>query len=308
VLPREAFSAASKKSKDAYKSDADFSKAKTTQLALSLCLHLTTGLPIFWGLGGSADSERGLLLKMLDRLPEKSRLVMDAYYFGFDFWNKLIDQGFSFVVRAGKNIELLNQLGLEGKVKCKGNLVFYWPKNAIDSGSDPIVLSMVEVLVGRKKMFLVTNELSLTDKQLAVLYSKRWGIEVFFRTVKQSFQRAKLYSRTPENAKQELQWTLLGVWIALTEASKHIPSDQRISPVKVLRLFSQLISRVSNVSNLKLSVSQELSQCVLEDETNRKSSKNSDDYPSKKKKPPTGDPNIKPIASELLNRAIQWLF
>jgi hypothetical protein len=101
---------------------------------------------------------------------------------------------------------------------------------------------------------------------------------------------------------------LLGVWIALTEASKHIPSDQRISPVKVLRLFSQLISRVSNVSKLKLSVSQELSQCVLEDETNRKSSKNSDDYPSKKKKPPTGDPNTKPIASELLNRAIQRLF
>lgn len=31
---------------------------------------------------------------------------MDAYYFGYDFWTKLIDGGFTFGVRAGKNIDL----------------------------------------------------------------------------------------------------------------------------------------------------------------------------------------------------------
>ena len=52
---------------------------------------------------------------MLDRLPANARLVMDAYYFGFDFWNHLIDSGVTFVVRAGKNIDLLDELSMQGK-------------------------------------------------------------------------------------------------------------------------------------------------------------------------------------------------
>jgi len=62
---------------------------------------------------------------MLDRLPANSHLVMDAYYFGVDFWNQLIAHGVKFVVRVGKNTALLDQLALQGKVKCRGNLVLY---------------------------------------------------------------------------------------------------------------------------------------------------------------------------------------
>ncbi|TVP96915.1 MAG: hypothetical protein EA381_16345 [Planctomycetaceae bacterium] len=92
------------------KKAADRAKAKTTQIAASVCLHLTTGLPMFWNLGGSADSERGMLLDMLKDLPPGSRLIMDAYCTGFQFWNQIIGHGFKFVVRAGKNVELLNRL------------------------------------------------------------------------------------------------------------------------------------------------------------------------------------------------------
>ena len=67
ALPRTkknlaAFAAAGRKSKAAYKKKADYAKAKTTQMAVTLCLHLSTGFPLFWSLGGSSDSERGLLL------------------------------------------------------------------------------------------------------------------------------------------------------------------------------------------------------------------------------------------------------
>ncbi|QEF99999.1 Transposase DDE domain protein [Stieleria maiorica] len=285
-----AFAAAGRKCKAAYKNQADYAKAKTTQIAVSLCQHLSSGFPAFWNLGGSSDSERGLLLDMLDRLPKDSRLVMDAYYFGFKFWNRLIDSGFTFVVRAGKNIDLLGQLRLEGKVKCRGDLVFYWPQSAIDAGSDPIILSLVTVMVGRKRMFLLTNELTLTESQLAELYAKRWGIEVFFRTVKQSYERAKLLSRTPDNAKQEIQWTMLGMWMALTEGCKHIPEDRRISPVKVLRALCDLVTNVARRSANKLNLAQQLSGCVIADESGRQSDKNSKDYPRKKRKRQTGEP------------------
>ena len=175
-----AFAAASRKAKSSYKNASDYSKAKTTQIAVSLCLHLGTGFPAFWNFGGSADSERGLLLGMLERLPSNARLVMDAYYFGFDFWNHLIDSGVTFVVRAGKNIDLLGQLSIKGKVKCRGSLVLYWPQNAIDAGHAPIVLSLVTVMVGRKKMCLLTNELTLSEEQMADLYARRWGDRSLF--------------------------------------------------------------------------------------------------------------------------------
>lgn len=294
-----AFAAASRKSKSSYKNASDYAKAKTTQIAVSLCLHLGTGFPAFWNLGGSADSERGLLLSMLDRLPANARLVMDAYYFGFDFWNQLIDSGVTFVVRAGKNIDLLGQLSAQGKVKCRGTLVLYWPQNAIDAGHAPIVLSLVTVMVGRKKMFLLTNELTLSEEQLADLYARRWGVEVFFRTVKQSYERSKLLSRTPENAKQEIQWTLLGVWIAMTQGARSIPTGSRLSPVRVRRVFEKLVLAVSRLSAQKLNLQAELSRCVLASEASRNSEKNSKDYPRKKRKRQTGEPTIEPISDEL---------
>lgn len=213
----------------------------------------------------------------------------------------------TFVVRAGKNIGLLGKLGLEGKVKCRGNLVFYWPQTAIDAGSPPIVLSLVTVIVGRKKMFLLTNELTLTEKQLADLYAKRWGVEVFFRTVKQSCERSKLLSRTPENAKQEIQWTLLGIWLALTEGCKHIPQGSRISPVKTLRVLYDLVRKVACHSGRKVNLAEQLSGCVIADESGRKSQKNSHDYPRRKRKRQTGEPTLVPISKELRQVALASL-
>lgn len=294
-----AFAAASRKSKSNYKSSSDLAKAQTTQIAVSLCLHLGTGFPAFWNSGGSADSERGLLLSMLDRLPPTARLVMDAYYFGFDFWSQLIDRGVTFVVRAGKNIDLLGQLSSTGKVKCRDNVVFYWPQTAIDAGYPPIVLNLVTVMVGRKKMFLLTNELTLRDDQMASLYARRWGIEVFFRTVKQSFERSKLLSRTPENVRQEIQWTILGVWLALTEGAKSIPAGRRLSPVRVLRVVCDLVLAVARRSAERIDFRAQLQDCVLADESSRKTEKNSQSYPRKKRKRQTGEPTVRPIDADL---------
>ena len=244
---------------------------------------------------------------MLDCLPTGARLVMDAYYFGYNFWNQLIEGGFTFVVRAGKNIDLLQVLGQAGKVKCRDGLVFYWPQTAIDSGGPPIVLRLAEVLVGRKRMFLLTNELGLQDDQLAMIYSARWGVEVLFRTVKQGLERAKLRSRTPKNVAIELDWTLLGIWMALTFARTCHGEDAKVSPVNVLRVFSVLLLQVATYSTKRLNVRRMLSSCILADESGRTSSKNSKNYPRKKKKRQTGQPTISPLPVPLHRQAAAML-
>jgi hypothetical protein len=297
------FAAASRKSKGTYKNEADLKKAATTQISVSLCQHLGSGLPFAWNRGGSADSERSLLLNMLDCLPPEARLVMDAYYFGYDFWTQLIDGGFTFVVRAGKNIDVHRVLKATGKVKYRDGLVLYWPQTAIDRDAKPIVLRLVEVMVGRKRMVLLTNELDLKDQQLSEIYKARWGIEVTFRMIKQNLERAKLDSRTPENVIIEMDWTMLAIWYSLYSARACIKPGEKLSGIKAFRAIVKLIIRVATNSSLRSNIREELSSSVVADESGRKSGKNSKGYPRKKRKRETGEPTINELTDELWEKA-----
>lgn len=295
------FAASARKGDDSYKSKSDRSKASTTQVNFSLCFHFGSSLPFCWKAADSGEGERGMLLNTLDQLPSESRLVMDAFYFGYAFWTALIEQQLTFVVRAGSNIEVMKCF--RGKVKFKDGIVLYWPENAISSGKEPIVLRLVEVMVGRKRMFLLTNELNLTDEALAELYRLRWGIEVFFRTVKQNWERAKLECRTPQNVFIELEWTLMGVWASLWLGRQYTGGRLNLSPVRVLRTIAKLVSDVSRRSSLRVDLAANLRDCIKADESNRKASKDSRDYPRKKKKKPTGTPSIRKCPPSLIERA-----
>ena len=64
-----------------------------------------------------------------------------------------------------------------------------------------------------KKMYLVTDlpAVQLSDEQAAVLYEMRWGVEVFYRSLKQTLQRRKMLSEVPARVRLELGWTLVGL-------------------------------------------------------------------------------------------------
>src|SRR5207244_2241671 len=67
---------------------------------------------------------------------------------------------------------------------------------------------------GKQALYVVTDlpKPCLSDRQVATIYGARWGVEVFFRTFKQTFGRRKLRSRSALNAQLELEWSLLGLW------------------------------------------------------------------------------------------------
>ena len=61
-------------------------------------------------------------------------------------------------------------------------------------------------------MTSVLNKQGLSDKQAIEIYRYRWGIELFFRTFKQTFGRTKVRSHSANNAKRELDWSLVALW------------------------------------------------------------------------------------------------
>ena len=188
-------------------------KSGPQQLLVTL-LHLGTGLPWSWRHGEATASERGLLLAQLSLLPAGALLVGDAGFVGYQLLQTILGAGYQMLVRAGSNVRLLQGLGWE--VQEHGDVVYVWPDQARREGQAPLVLRRIVLVDGRnRRMCLLTNlsEEELTLEEARELYRRRWGIEVFFRGLKQTLGRRKMLSDTPTHAGVELDWTMVGYWI-----------------------------------------------------------------------------------------------
>lgn len=67
-------------------------------------------------------------------------------------WAQLFAGGFTFVERAGKNIDIHGVLKATGKMMYRNGLVRCWPQTAINRDAKPLVLRLVEVMAGRKRL------------------------------------------------------------------------------------------------------------------------------------------------------------
>jgi hypothetical protein len=185
------------------------------QIWLTLLWHMGLGMPWSWKAGPSTSSERAHLLEMLANtiFPEKTLFCGDAGFVGYEFWKALQDSGNHFLIRAGANVRLLTNLGCARE---KNGLVYLWPKKAAGQNQLPLVLRLIVLKGPRGAVYLVSNVLdkrALDDRLAAKLYRLRWGVELQFRSYKQTFGRGTLRSRTPERALVELDWSLLGLWM-----------------------------------------------------------------------------------------------
>jgi hypothetical protein len=183
------------------------------QIWLTLVWHMGLKLPWCWRTGPSTASERSHLTDMLKTLdfPKDTLFCGDAGFIGYDFWQSILDGGQSFLIRVGANVRLLKNLGAARE---RAGLVYLWPDQAARKKQLPLVLRLLTFQGPRGKVYLVTNVLAERELSLAQagqLYRLRWGVELQFRTLKQTFRRSKLRSRTPDNAVVELHWSLLGL-------------------------------------------------------------------------------------------------
>jgi hypothetical protein len=265
-------------------------KAAAPRIWLTTLWHLGTSLPWSWTRGASDSSERDHLLGMLAWLPEHSLLTADAGFVGYDFWQSLLDAGHDFLIRIGANVTLLKELGYFREC---GDRVYLWPDKQARKQRRPIVLRLVVAHNGKHPVYLVTTVLaksSLADSQLIELYKARWGIEVFYRSFKRTFERHKLRSHSPKHALVELDWSLLALWAACLYAKQQqAEAGQNIAKTSVagvLRIIRRAIREPSSPINLQLAT-------ALIDSYPR-GNKASRNYPRKKTdKPSTSPPTIR---------------
>jgi hypothetical protein len=267
------------------------------QIWLTLLWHMGLCMPWTWKTGPSTSSERGHFLEMVTSLvfPEKTLFCADAGFVGYELWKALADTGHHFLVRVGANVQLLQNLA---RAREREGLVYLWTKDAVKHRQTPLVLRLIVLQGPRGTVYLVTNVLShnqLSDRQAAQLYRLRWGVELQFRSYKQTFGRGKLRSRTPQRALAELDWSLLGLWMIqlfavkeqLAIASPPAQSSVALAVSVIQEAMHAWPDEVCNPRTLRLRLS-----AAVKDKYHRTSSKRARYRPHFKDVPSTGKPKI----------------
>jgi hypothetical protein len=265
------------------------------QMWLTLMWHVGSGLPWDWRRGPSDSSEREHLLSMLDGLPAGSLVAADAGFVGYEYWKALVDSGRHFVIRVGANVRLLKGLGY---VRRRKDIVYLWPDAAAKKELPPLVLRLTQFQTTKQTVYVVTNildEKQLSDSQLVEIYKRRWGVEVMFRSFKQTFDQRKLRCHCAENAEVELDWLLTGLWaVCLLGQKKLLDAGEdirRLSVAGVLRAVRQTMHEYKSKPDPDEDLWSLLTISVID--CYERANKASRDYPRKrKKKPPVGIPEI----------------
>lgn len=276
------------------------------QLFLTTLLHMGTGLPWAFQIGPGTDSERNHLRDLLGLLPPQALLVADAGFVGYDLLTAILQGGGQFLIRVGSNVRLLRELGF-AQIQDDAT-VYLWPDSHRKKNLPPLVLRLVELHDGRKPVFLVTSvldEARLSDPQAGVLYRMRWGVEVFYRSLKQTLARRKMHSAAPRQARCELAWAMMGLWVLSMMSVRQILATGGVplalSVATALGRVRLAIRQGSRSRRAGLLLGR--LHTAVKDSYVRKTSKKARDWPHKKKDKPPGLPRIRIATEEQLSQA-----
>ena len=256
------------------------------QMMMLLLVHLGCMLPWAWKCGGARDPERTLLRGLLDLLPEKTLLVADAGFTGFELLSEFQRRGVHFLIRVGRGVELLRELGYHRR-EGKGT-IYLWPDK--HRRCRPLILRLIRV----GEVYLisdVTDPGRLSRKMAAELYRRRWGLEVAYRTLKQTLEHRAVRSAAATNARRELDWAVVSMWMLGLVGG----SALRAAGIGPRRLsYAAALKSVRHAAHARVplrTLRGRLRSAVIDSYT-RRGSKKAWRWPHKKRQAPPGAPEI----------------
>ena len=307
------------------KNERNKAQPQEPQAWITMMWYMRLRLPWCWRLGPSNASERQHVMAMAETesFPKNTLFCGDAGFVGYPLWSCLLSRGCDFLVRVGANVSLLKtEADCDLKKAGQGFLVYCWPKKLRQAGQPALRLRLVLVHLGKTKVWMLTSVLDerrLTIQAMVRFYKMRWGIEVEFRGLKQTLDRAKLRCRDVKRLLAELDWSILAMAVAelfaLKEQLAKRPSKsgkprRAGNPVKrslaqTMRVLRNCLRNLSDASAPGKDLASQLSNAVTDSYT-RKAAKRARYRPPNPDKKPLGDPKLRrltPQEKQALKRA-----
>lgn len=276
------------------------------QLSLTTLYHMGSGCMWDYRVGPGIEDETVHLRSMLATLPPGATIVADAGFIGYQLLRDILGSGRHILFRVGSNVTLLRKLGY---VQVEDDSrVYLWPGKAQKARQQPIALRLI-VVQGQHPVYLVTDLApeALSFEQAAVLYRLRWGIEVFYRGLKQTLKHRKMRSRAPSQAAMELKWAVAALWVLSVRGAQELvargKNPRSLSIALARKLFRQAMAqRCRRGADLGRQLG-----AAVKDEYVRHGAKASRDWPRKKKQCPPGAPKIQVAGPKQLLRIQELL-
>lgn len=147
-------------------------------------------------------------------LPAGSIIVFDKGYSSYKFWSEWSNRGITWVTRANSNLfyELEEDFPVSERAKKEG--VIQDQKIRIGNPGNrntwQVSARRIEFWDKKKKKLFVfiTNNMKFGPQKIALIYKKRWKIELFFKRLKQNFT-LKYFLGDNENAIKIQIWCTL---------------------------------------------------------------------------------------------------
>jgi hypothetical protein len=214
---------------------AKFRKAKAA-IKLHTLLDLKTAIPEYIFITDGSIHE----VNTLDYIsfPAGSYLVMDKAYIDFARLRRLAVERTNFVVTAKDNMKYRvikrKTTKKETGVICDQTIVL---TGAVTSKKYPERLRRIryyDAKTGNTLVFL-TNNFKLSALTIAALYRNRWGIEIFFKWIKQHLKIQTFWGHS-ENAVRTQVWIAIATYVLVVITKKKLKLPQKL--YEILQLIS----------------------------------------------------------------------
>ena len=215
-----------------------WAKFRSTKAALKLhtILDLKTAIPEYIFITDGSVHE----VNTLDyfSLPAGSYLVMDKAYIDFARLSRIAGERTNFVVRAKDNMKyrvIARRITDKKKgVICDQTIVLTSPATSKKYPKRLRRIRYFDSETGNTIVFL-TNNFKLAALTIAALYKNRWGIELFFKWIKQHLKIQTFWGQS-ENAVRTQVWIAISTYVLVVIDKKQLKLTQTL--YEILQLIS----------------------------------------------------------------------
>lgn len=262
---------------------------------------LPLGLLWSWRLDKGTGSEHRHLTQMLPTLPEKSLLVADACYLGYDLYNSILDAQAAFLVRTSSRARLYTESDVPLE-RFQEGWVHYWPDHAQEKRRPPLRLRLLCVRGKQCAVWLLTNldKKELPRRRAAQIYRWRWRNEGLFRTYKRTLDKMKLRHRTPALVFREAEGSLIALQVLLAMTTQMMQQEQtKASPRRMLlRIRGAIVRGLATLGPRQLQRYEDALEEIHDESPGRTSSKTRRPWPRRKDHKPPKPPQFRRLTKK----------
>jgi Transposase DDE domain/Domain of unknown function (DUF4372) len=188
-------------------------------------------------------------------LPEYSTIVFDKAYNHYKHFAKWTNENIHFVTRQKSNAvykvleTTIDTAGIKGVAMVYREEII---EVSYKENKEIRTLKLKRVCYRDEKnrhFVFISNNLTLDASEIALIYKKRWGIELLFKKMKQNFQLHYFYGEN-ENAIKTQVWCTLIAQLLLTVIQKKVGIQKAFSAIATL-IRIHLISMLNMFELLK---------------------------------------------------------